>query len=122
GQNVRYIGPVDDTIKNRLLGSAAALLMPIEWEEPFGIVMVEAMACGTPVIGFRRGSVPEVVSDGTSGFVVDDVTAAVEGVRRLPSIDRHAVRRQCEERFASSVIVDHYLQLYRDVLGRQLST
>jgi glycosyltransferase involved in cell wall biosynthesis len=116
GDRVRYVGPVDDVAKNRILGEAAALLMPIEWEEPFGIVMVEAMACGTPVIGFRRGSVPEVVSDRVTGFVVADVAAAAQAVGRLSAIDRRVVRQSCEERYSSDVIVEQYLALYREAL------
>ena len=84
GDLVSYIGEVDDGEKNRLLGHAAAMLMPIEWEEPFGIVMAEAFACGTPVIGFARGSVPEVVREGVNGFVVNTVDDAVRAVARLP--------------------------------------
>jgi glycosyltransferase involved in cell wall biosynthesis len=117
--HIEYIGPVDDGAKNRLLGAAAALLMPIEWDEPFGIVMVEAMACGTPVIGFRRGSVPEVVRDSATGFVVDTADEAAAAVERLSSIDRETVRRDCEERFSSDVIVDDYVRLYREALARR---
>ncbi len=116
GESVSYVGEVDDAQKNTLLRSAAALLMPIEWEEPFGIVMAEAMACGTPVIGFRRGSVPEVVQEGVTGFIVGDIAEAVGAVARLPVVDRVGVRAVCEARFGSNVIVDGYEQLYREVL------
>jgi glycosyltransferase involved in cell wall biosynthesis len=118
GCKVRYVGPVDDGAKNRLLGSAAALLMPIEWDEPFGIVMVEAMACGTPVIGFRRGSVPEVVDEGITGLVVDDAASAGAAVARAVAMDRDAVRRRCAERFSYEVIADAYEQVYADALAR----
>ena len=118
GDAVQYAGPVDDAQKNALLGKAAALLMPIEWEEPFGIVMAEAMACGTPVIGFRRGSVPEVVRDGITGFVCRTVADAAAAVERLPSIGRAEVRRDCEERFGGDVVVAQYERLYLDMLGR----
>ncbi len=114
---VTYIGEVDDAGKNRLLGDAAALLMPIEWDEPFGIVMAEAFACGTPVIGFSRGSVPEVVRQGVNGFVVGTVAEASEAVQRLDRIDREAVRRDCEERFSCDAIVGAYEQLYREAIG-----
>jgi glycosyltransferase involved in cell wall biosynthesis len=117
GVAVTYIGEVDDGEKNRLLGHAAALLMPIEWEEPFGIVMAEAFACGTPVIGFARGSVPEVVHDDVNGFVVRTVDEAVQAVARLPSIDRGAVRRDCEARFSAEAIVIAYERLYREALA-----
>jgi glycosyltransferase involved in cell wall biosynthesis len=92
--------------------------MPIEWEEPFGIVMAEAFACGTPVIGFRRGSVPDVVIDGLNGFVVNDVDGAVAAIGRLPTLDRRGVRADCERRFSPTVIVDQYEALYREVLAR----
>jgi glycosyltransferase involved in cell wall biosynthesis len=115
---VRYVGPVDDAAKNELLGRSAAMLMPIEWEEPFGIVMAEAFACGTPVIGFRRGSVPDVVINHVNGFAVDDVEGAVYAVKKLPRLDRSAVREDCERRFSPKVIVDQYESLYREVLER----
>jgi glycosyltransferase involved in cell wall biosynthesis len=118
--HVTYVGAVDDTAKNRLLRAAAALLMPIEWEEPFGIVMVEAMACGTPVIGFARGSVPEVVDDDITGFVVPDAAAAVRAVERIPHIDRTRVRARCAARFSYAVITDTYEALYRDLIERGL--
>ena len=118
GQHVLYVGAVDDHAKNALLGRAAALLMPIEWEEPFGIVMVEAMACGTPVVGFRRGAVPEVVEDGRTGAVVgnaEDALAAIDRVRQLNRLD---VRARCERRFGYSVIADAYERLYCEALDR----
>lgn len=113
---ISYIGEIDDHAKNQMLGSAAALLMPIEWDEPFGIVMAEAFACGTPVIGFRRGSVPEVVHEGVNGFVVASAAEAVEAVSRLRCIDRAVVRRDCEARFSSDAIVSGYEQLYVEAL------
>jgi glycosyltransferase involved in cell wall biosynthesis len=121
GNRITYVGPIDDKAKNMLLGSSAALLMPIEWEEPFGIVMAEAFACGTPVIGFARGSVPEVVSDGISGFVCRDASEAAEAVHRLGLIDRTSVRRACHDRFSSDVIVRCYEDLYYELIG-SLST
>jgi glycosyltransferase involved in cell wall biosynthesis len=118
GERVTYVGPVDDQTKNQLLGRAAALLMPIEWEEPFGIVMAEALACGTPVIGFNRGSVPEVVRNGVNGFACRDVADAVDAVGRLDRIDRRAVRADCERRFGAGVIVEQYLALYNRLRER----
>jgi glycosyltransferase involved in cell wall biosynthesis len=118
GTTVTFVGPVDDEAKNRLLGSAAALLMPIEWEEPFGIVMAEAMACGTPVIGFGRGSVPEVVEPGLTGVVVNDVGEAVQSISFVLRLDRSRVRARCAQRFSYDVIADGYEQLYRDAVGR----
>ena len=117
GRMVSYIGEVDDEAKSRLLGRSAALLMPIEWDEPFGIVMAEAFACGTPVVGFGRGSVPEVVRDGVNGFVVHTVAEAARAVQDLVRIDRAAVRRDCEERFSCDAIVAAYEALYREAVG-----
>jgi glycosyltransferase involved in cell wall biosynthesis len=116
GTEVTYVGPVNDAAKNDILGRAAALLMPIEWEEPFGIVMAEALACGTPVVAFARGSVPEVVRDGVNGFACRTVAEAVAAVGALGTIDRRAVRADCEARFSASVIVDAYESLYREML------
>ncbi len=116
-RTVSYIGEVDDAAKSRMLGGSAALLMPIAWDEPFGIVMAEAFACGTPVIGFRRGSVPEVVREGVNGFVVSDVPQAVAAVRQLHLLDRDAVRRDCEARFSCDATVDAYEALYQEVRG-----
>jgi len=112
GDRVRYIGPVDDAVKDQLLGSAAALLMPVEWEEPFGIVTVEAMACGTPVVGFHRGALPEIIRDGSTGFLCRTVEQAVGAVGRLGLIDRRRVRAECERRFSAAAIVAAYEQLY----------
>lgn len=117
GDRVVSVGPVDDAQKNQLLGQAAALLMPIQWEEPFGIVMAEALACGTPVIAYRRGSVPEVVRDGVNGFICHDARDAAAAVGRVGTLNRSAIRADCEARFGVDVIVDQYLALYRTVLG-----
>ena len=117
GQHVVYVGPVDDTQKNCLLGRARALLMPVLWEEPFGIVMVEAMACGTPVIGLDRGAISEVVEDGVSGFVRPDVDGLVEAVGRIGEIDRHRCRDRVERQFSDTVLTERYLSAYRDVIA-----
>ena len=113
GERIVCIGPVDDRQKNRLLGRAAALLMPIEWGEPFGIVMAEALACGTPVIGLRRGAVPEVIEHGVTGFVCETADEMIEATRALATIDRAACRARCERLFSNEVIVDAYETLYR---------
>jgi glycosyltransferase involved in cell wall biosynthesis len=112
GADVEYVGPVDDRQKNALLGRAAALLFPSYYDEAFGIVMAEAMACGTPVIAFEHGSVPEVVRHGVTGFVCRSEREAVEAIGRLHGIDREVVRHECEARFASGVIVEQYERLY----------
>ena len=114
---ISYIGEVDDAAKSRLLGASAALLMPVEWDEPFGIVMAEAFACGTPVIGFARGSVSEVVRDGINGFVVGNAAEARQAIERLHHLDREAVRRDCEERFSCDAIVRAYEDIYREAIG-----
>jgi len=113
GSLIRYIGPVNDAQKNELLGQAAALLFPIEWEEPFGIVMVEALACGTPVIAFKRGAVPEVVEHGTTGYVCDTEDDMVNAVQHVREIERAACRRDAEARFSEQAIVQRYEAVYR---------
>ena len=118
GDRVVYVGPVDDRLKGEWLGRAAALLMPIEWDEPFGIVMAEAFACGTPVIGFRRGSVPEVVREGINGYIVNCVADAANAVSALDRLDRSAIRADCEKRFGAGVIVDRYEDLYVEIYDR----
>lgn len=116
GDRVRFVGEVDDGQKSELLGRASALLMPVEWDEPFGIVMVEAMACGTPVIAFDRGSVREVVRPGVNGFIGSDVDEAAKAVENLRQIRRGDVRRDAEGRFGSGVIVSEYISLYHDLI------
>ncbi len=117
GGQITYLGPVDDTQKNDLLGAAAALLMPVEWEEPFGIVMAEALACGTPVIGFPLGSVPEVVRDGVTGYLCPTADDAASAVGRLDRLDRSAARADCEARFSDTAIVDAYERIYAEMTG-----
>jgi glycosyltransferase involved in cell wall biosynthesis len=115
---ITYIGAVNDLEKNSLLGNALALLMPIEWDEPFGIVMAEAMACGTPVIAFNRGSVPEVVTDGLNGYRCDTLEKMIDYVLMIKDIDRKKVRKDAEKRFSSVVVVNQYLKLYQDLIER----
>lgn len=117
GERITYVGPVDDRRKDALLGGAAAFLMPILWDEPFGIVMAEAMACGTPVLGLRRGAVPEVVEDGRTGFVSDDLDGFVAAVGRLPEIDRRACRERVERLFGDDVVVAAYVRVYREMIA-----
>jgi glycosyltransferase involved in cell wall biosynthesis len=111
--NVEFIGEIGEHAKAAFLGEAAALLFPIDWPEPFGLVMIEAMACGTPVIAFRRGSVPEILEDGVSGFIVDTVEQATAAVRRIASLDRAKVRAAFERRFTADRMARDYLDLYR---------
>lgn len=117
GVRVKYIGPVDDQQKNVLLGQARAFLMPILWEEPFGIVMAEAMACGTPVIGFSRGAVPEVVEHGVTGFVADDIEGLVAAVNQVGKIERAACRARVERLFSDEAVTDAYLAVYAEMLS-----
>ncbi|RZN16226.1 glycosyltransferase family 4 protein [Bradyrhizobium sp. Leo121] len=112
GNKVRLTGEVNDETKQKFLASASALLFPIDWPEPFGLVMIEAMACGTPVIAFRSGSVPEVIDDGITGFVVDGEAEAIEAIGRLGELDRRKVRARFEERFTSERMAKEYLRHY----------
>jgi glycosyltransferase involved in cell wall biosynthesis len=114
---ITYIGPVNDIKKNKLLGQALAFLMPIEWDEPFGIVMAEAAACGTPIIGFNRGSVPEVIRNGINGFICNNVQEMIECVYKINEVNRHDVRKDAESRFSSEVIVQQYLNLYISLIN-----
>jgi glycosyltransferase involved in cell wall biosynthesis len=109
------VGEVDDSRKEGFLQNAMALLFPIDWPEPFGLVMIEAMACGTPVIAFRRGSVPEIVENGLTGFVVDDEEEAIAAVGRLHELDRRSIRAAFEERFTAPRMAQDYVRLYREL-------
>jgi glycosyltransferase involved in cell wall biosynthesis len=115
--NVEFIGEINEHEKASFLGGAAALLFPIDWPEPFGLVMIEAMACGTPVIAFRRGSVPEVIKEGISGFVVDTMEQAVMAVQRLGGLDRRRVRAEFEQRFTVESMTREYTKIYRELAG-----
>jgi glycosyltransferase involved in cell wall biosynthesis len=110
---IEFIGEVEDDRKAAFLGGARALLFPIDWPEPFGLVMIEAMACGTPVIARPCGSVPEIIEDGRTGFIADTVDELVEAVKRIDTIDRVECRRQVERRFSVPRMVDDYEALYR---------
>jgi glycosyltransferase involved in cell wall biosynthesis len=117
---VDYIGEIADAQKSEFLSGAIALLTPIDWPEPFGLVMIEAMACGTPVIAFNRGSVPEVIDEGVTGFVVEDETSAVAAVSQLANLSREGVRQRFDERFTARRMATDYLEVYRE-LGEQAS-
>jgi glycosyltransferase involved in cell wall biosynthesis len=114
---VSYLGEIGDGQKSEFLGGADALLFPIDWPEPFGLVMIEAMACGTPVIAFDCGSVREVVEDGLTGFIVRSEAEAAAAVRRLPELDRHAIRARFSARFSASTMARNYLALYAQLTG-----
>ncbi len=113
---VEYIGEIGDHEKSEFLSGAIGLLVPIDWPEPFGIVMIEAMACGTPVIAYNRGSVPEIINEGLTGFIVEDETSAVAAVGRLSQLSRDAVRKQFERRFTARRMALDYLDAYRGLM------
>jgi glycosyltransferase involved in cell wall biosynthesis len=115
---VEYIGEINDADKSEFLSGAIALLVPIDWPEPFGLVMIEAMACGTPVIAFNRGSAPEVIEDGLTGFIVEDVNGAIGAVDRLGHLSRERIRRRFEERFTARRMALDYLSVYRSLADR----
>lgn len=116
---VEFIGEITDAQKAAFLGNAMAVLFPIDWPEPFGLVMIEAMASGTPVIAFDNGSVPEVIDEGVTGVVVDSVEQAVRAVEKVRRFDRQKIRRRFEERFSAGVMARSYLSLYRRGLAAQ---
>lgn len=116
GDQIRLVGELNDDAKGDLLRGAAALLFPIDWPEPFGLVMIEAMACGTPVIAFRRGSVPEVIDDRQTGFIVDDEDGAIAAIKRLGDLDRRRVRATFERRFSARRMAEDYVRHYRTLL------
>ncbi len=110
---IEYIGEINDVQKSEFLSGAIGLLMPIDWPEPFGLVMIEAMACGTPVLAYPGGSVPEIVEDGLTGFIVGNEAEAVDAVRRLPELSRPRIRARFEERFTARRMAMDYLSVYR---------
>jgi glycosyltransferase involved in cell wall biosynthesis len=117
GENVEFI---DESQKSEFLGNAIALLFPIRWPEPFGLVMVEAMACGTPVIASRCGSVPEVIEDGVTGFVVGSYYDALRAINRVRVVDRHRVRRRFEHRFTARRMAEDYIRIYQAVIAARM--
>ena len=117
GETVEFIGEIDDSQKPAFLSGARALLFPIDWPEPFGLVMIEAMACGCPVIAFGKGSVPEVIEEGVTGFIVDTVEEAVAACGRIGDLDRGAVRRRFEERWTARRMAEDYVALYERLIS-----
>jgi len=116
---VEYLGEIGEGEKDEFLGNAYVLLFPIDWPEPFGLVMIEAMACGTPVIAYRKGSVPEVIEEGRTGFIVKDLEEAIEAVRRVPRLSRQRCREAFEERFTAARMAHDYLQVYQRLIQNQ---
>jgi glycosyltransferase involved in cell wall biosynthesis len=113
---VEFLGEVGDDVKGSLLAGARALVFPIDWPEPFGLVMIEAMACGTPVIAWDNGSVPEIITDGLTGFIVSSVDDAVAAIDRLPQLCRRRIRLEFERRFTARRMADQYLAIYRRLI------
>jgi glycosyltransferase involved in cell wall biosynthesis len=113
---VEYVGEINDKEKQAFLGNAYALLFPIDWPEPFGLVMIEAMACGTPVLAFGYGSVPELIEDGTTGFIVDSVDQAVAALAKIERFDRKRCRQVFEQKFSATRMTGDYLKLYRNAI------
>jgi glycosyltransferase involved in cell wall biosynthesis len=116
---VEYVGEINEKEKESFLGNALAMLFPIDWPEPFGLVMIESMACGTPVIAYRHGSVEEVIDEGITGHVVSSIEAAVDSVKRLHRIDRKACRKQFERRFTASIMAENYIQVYEQMAEKK---
>jgi glycosyltransferase involved in cell wall biosynthesis len=122
GNDVQFIGEIGDGDKAKFLGEASALLFPIDWPEPFGMVMIEAMACGTPILAFDHGSVPEVIDEGITGFIVNDIESAIAALPRVLALDRTRVREQFEERFTVSTMAKNYVDLYARAFTAQPRT
>tara|TARA_R110002167_G_scaffold15735_6_gene62555 strand:- start:2439 stop:3533 length:1095 start_codon:yes stop_codon:yes gene_type:complete len=116
---VEFVGEIGDQQKSAFLGGAEALLFPIDWPEPFGLVMIEAMACGTPVVAFRCGSTPEIIEDAVTGFLVDTLDEAVAAAGRAHRLNRAAIRARFEERFSATAMARRYLDVYADMLARR---
>jgi glycosyltransferase involved in cell wall biosynthesis len=116
---VEYVGEIGEGEKDDFLGNAYALLFPIDWPEPFGLVMIEAMACGTPIIAYRQGSVPEVIEQGHTGFVVDDLADAVAAAKRVPELSRKRCREVFEQRFTARRMARDYLRVYQGLIERE---
>jgi len=118
---IEFVGEIDEDQKRTFLGNALALLFPIDWPEPFGLVMIEAMSAGTPVIAWRHGSVPEIVKDSVSGHIVSSIDEAVEAVRLASTMDRKTVRRAFEARFTASAMARRYVSAYEMLLDRDVA-
>jgi glycosyltransferase involved in cell wall biosynthesis len=122
GTEIEFVGEINESAKSEFLGQAAGLLFPIDWPEPFGLVMIEAMACGTPVLAFRCGSVPEIVEDRLTGRIVSSVEEAAQAVPELLALDRNAIRTHFEQLFSSQRMASDYVNIYRAVLRRHTAS
>jgi len=116
---ITFVGEIGDRQKNAFIGNARALITPIDWPEPFGLVIIEALACGTPVIAYGHGSVPELLEHGVTGFIVGNQEEAIAAARRVHQIDRRVCREQFERRFAAPVMASTYAALYRGLIHEQ---
>jgi glycosyltransferase involved in cell wall biosynthesis len=114
---VEYVGEIDERQKGDFLGHARALLFPIDWPEPFGLVMIESMACGTPVVAFRGGSVEEIIDHGVTGFVVEDIDQAITAIRQVDALDRRMCRQQFDDRFSATRMADDYVHVYTQLVA-----
>jgi glycosyltransferase involved in cell wall biosynthesis len=114
---VEYLGEITDEEKNDFLGHAMALVCPYDWPEPFGLVLIESLACGTPVLAYRRGSIPEIIEDGTTGFVCEGLDEMTAAVQRIPEIDRRRCRWAFEQRFSVGRMAQDYLRVYEQAIG-----
>lgn len=117
GPGVEFVGEINEHQKAEFLGNARALLFPIDWPEPFGLIMIEAMACGTPVLAFRCGSVPEIIEDDVTGVIVGTMDAAIEALPRVMALDRKKVRHRFEQRFSAARMAKDYVKVYRSILA-----
>ena len=117
--HVEFIGEIGEGERDQFLGGASALLFPVNWPEPFGLVMIESMSCGTPVIAFAHGSVPEVIDNGVTGFIVNDVDSAVRAIEKLHTIDRYRCYKRFMQRFSAKRMADDYLEIYRRLIGEK---
>ncbi len=120
GSDTEFIGEINDDAKSAFLSGARALLMPIDWPEPFGLVMIEAMACGTPVIAYDHGSVPEIIEHGLTGFIVGDEAAAVAAIKRIDRLSRKVIRQEFERRFTARRMAEDYLAACQSLVGRRV--
>jgi glycosyltransferase involved in cell wall biosynthesis len=118
GDRIEFVGEVNESQKQDFLGNALAVLFPIDWPEPFGLVMIEAMACGTPIIAWRRGSVPEIIDHGVSGFIVDSEAEAIDAIARIATLDRRAVRATFERRFTARRMAESYRRGFERLIAR----
>jgi glycosyltransferase involved in cell wall biosynthesis len=119
GSDVEFVGEIGESEKNAFLGNACALLFPIDWPEPFGLVMIEALACGTPVVAWNHGSVPEIITPGTTGFICQSIDEAAEAVKRVSSLSRRRCRQEFETRFCAAGMARKYVQVYERLINRR---